>query len=243
VLLSAVTEGRVFNAKGEAQPLHSNISLGEAETLYKVVRNLKPDLTAEVGFAHGISALAILKALDDNGQGVHHVVDPFQANFDDIGLAMVARAGLGARLEFHRQFAEEALPKMPSLQFAFIDSSHLFDLTLLEFVLIDKKLDIGGLISFHDMWMPSLQKLLRYILANRAYEIVRSFEAPKRSRRRTLRETSKATLIAALSHIPGKERLFREELLRPWRTLRTANLVVLRKHANDGRGWNFHQRF
>src|SRR5207253_9411867 len=105
-------------------------------------------------------------------------MDPFQEKYEDAGLAMAARAGLDSRLQFHRKFAEEVLPTLPRLQFGFIDSSHLFDLTIEEFVMMDKKLDVGGMVAFHDMWMGSLQKFLRYVLSNRAYRLVRSFDAP-----------------------------------------------------------------
>lgn len=40
---------------------------------------------------------------------------------------------------------------------------------MVEFILADKKLKVGGMIAFHYLWMPSLRKLLRYILRNRDY--------------------------------------------------------------------------
>ena len=112
-LLNAIAEGSVFNGHGEKTPLHSNISQSEAETLYKVVREGKPTYSVEVGFAQGVSAMAILKGLADNEKGIHHVIDPFQGNYEDAGLAMVERAGLDSRLEFHRKFAEEVIPSLP----------------------------------------------------------------------------------------------------------------------------------
>ncbi|MDB6040804.1 MAG: O-methyltransferase family 3 [Verrucomicrobiales bacterium] len=154
-------------------PLHSNIALEEALTLYKVIREIKPRASAEVGLAQGISTLAILQGLADNALGVHHVMDPFQDQFENAGLSMVERAGLRERICFHRKFPEEVFPHLPPLQFVFVDASHLFDLTMLEFVLADKKIELNGVIAFHDMWMPSLRKVVRYILQNRSYSIYR----------------------------------------------------------------------
>src|SRR5450755_1812637 len=117
VLVDAFTEKQIIGNNGERTPLHSSIALSEAETLYRVVRAVKPSVSVEVGLAQGISALAVLQALADNGAGVHHVMDPFQEKYGDGGLAMVSRAGLDSRLQFHRKFAEEVIPSLPRLQF------------------------------------------------------------------------------------------------------------------------------
>jgi len=181
--------------------------------------------------------------LEDNGtNSIHHVMDPFQANYGDTGLAMIERANLQRPLQFHRKFGEEVIPGLDRIQFAFVDASHLFDLTVAEFALLDKKLEIGGVIAFHDLWMPSLQKLVRYILSNRSYELVRDFDEP------TTAPSSHRGALARVARflanrIPGKERIFSPEFLRPWAELRINNLVFLRKMANDTRDWRFHAPF
>ena len=103
------------------------------------------------------------------------MIDPFQRNYDYCGEAMIERAGFASLHTFFERFPEEVIPQLPKLQFAFIDSSHLFDLTIMEFVLIDKKLVPGGIIALHDLWMPAMQSVVRFILANRAYRICREF--------------------------------------------------------------------
>jgi predicted O-methyltransferase YrrM len=240
LLRTILGEQKGFLPNGERAPLHSNISIEEAQVLYRAVRALKPAVSAEIGFAQGISALAILKALEDNGQGTHHIMDPFQERYQDLGLAHVERAGLSHRLRFYRQFAEEVAPSLPRLQFAFIDSSHLFDLTIAEFVLIEKKLDVGGVIGFHDMWMASLQAVLRYILANRNFEVVKEFdepnEAPKTSPvKRLLRGISRK--------LPKSEKIFRKDFLTPWSEMAIPNLVLVRKLGEENRDWRFHADF
>src|SRR5688572_15418576 len=87
VLREAFATGTVRDRSGNSIPLSSNISLDEAITLYSVVLAARPTATVETGFAHGISTLAILQAHRDNDEGIHHVVDPFQANYGDAGLA------------------------------------------------------------------------------------------------------------------------------------------------------------
>ena len=43
-------------------------------------------------------------------------------------------SGLAQRMHFTRSFPEVTVPELPALQFAFIDASHLFDLSVLDFV-------------------------------------------------------------------------------------------------------------
>jgi predicted O-methyltransferase YrrM len=243
VLRTAFERQCVIDKNGNQVDLHSNIAVSEALDLYRAVRRLKPSVSAEVGFAQGISTLAILQALEDCDAGIHHVMDPFQEKFDDVGLAMVERAGLGSRMKFYRQFADEVIPQLPELDFAFIDSSHLFDLTISEFVMVDRKLRVGGMIAFHDMWMPSLQKFLRYVLSNRAYEVVRDSGPTESVSQPEFTRRLMNHLRRAIHLIPAKDRLFRNDLLTPWNSLNIPNLVVLRKVEGDARDWQFHRDF
>ncbi len=239
ILQQSFKEGTVFTLQGKKVPMHSNVSEEECLRLYEAVKAIRPAASVEVGFAHGASTLAILQALRDNGAGVHHVNDPFQSRFDNCGLAMVERAGLGGdRFKFYEKFAEEVIPSLPRLQFAFIDASHLFDLTLCEFVLADKRLDIGGVIGFHDLWMHSLQKLVRYILGNRAYEVHENASQPGGAGG----FLAKAARGIA-GRVPRKERIFYQDFLRPWASLGLGNMVLLRKTSDDARQWDYHAGF
>ncbi len=209
--------------------------------LFEAARELKPTRSVEVELANGISTLAILGALAANGSGFHSVIDPFQANYGDTGLAMVKRAGLESWWQFYRKFAEEVIPGLPPIQFAFIDASHLFDLTLMEFSLVDKKLEVGGVVGFHDMWMPSLQAVYRYIVRNRNYEVwspqaFRLAEKPKAI-------TWKGRLRQAVAGSGLLKKLLAPDFAAPWAEEGFGNLILLRTTAYDHRGWTFHERF
>ena len=69
--------------------------------------------------------MAICKALDDNGRGHHHILNNFQQNYGNAGLAMLRASQLDHRMTFHRKFAKEVFPLLPELDFVFIDASHL----------------------------------------------------------------------------------------------------------------------
>jgi hypothetical protein len=150
------------------------------------------------------------------------VIDPFQNNNSYCGEAMIQRAGYRELHSFLERFPEEVLPDLPRLQFALIDSSHLFDHTILEFVLIDKKLDVGGILALHDTWTPSIQAVGRFILANRAYEICRDYSLEET--RFSLRRRCKQVAGGCLAKIPGADRFSIRTYCVPGRRFRSGTL-------------------
>ena len=242
LLQKALSSKVAYAPDGTTRPLESNVSKEEAEVLYSAVRSIRPDCSLEIGLAQGISALAILAGISANGPlGHHYVVDPFQKNYANCGEAMITLAGFADRHTFLERFPEEVVPQLPRLQFAFIDASHLFDFTMMEFVLVDKKLEIGGIIALHDLWMPSLRTVLRFIHTNRAYRIRRDFSGPIPVP--TLRQRSIEFVSYGLKKVPGTRRLLNSNLLDPWSAFRLTNLVFLEKQQEDSRDWRFHREF
>lgn len=243
VLRKAFEEQVVYTPTGETSPLDSNVSLNEALALYTTVRHLQPDVSVEVGLAKGISTLAILQALADNGKGVHHVIDPYQSRYANVGIEMVRRAGLDRHFVFHETFAENVIPDLPQVQFGFIDASHLFDLTLVEFVLIDKKLAEGGMIGFHDLWMDSIRKVLNYVLTNRAYQLVQN-NLTTPAKQMTAKQNFKVSALQLMQRWLKVEKISTIELLPDFdRFTFVDNLVIVQKEREDKRDWRFHQPF
>jgi predicted O-methyltransferase YrrM len=242
VLIQALASKVAFAPDGTTRPLESNISREEAESLYSAVRSIQPVCSLEIGLAHGISALAILAAIFANGSSGHHyVIDPFQRNYANCGKAMITLAGFADRHTFLEQFPEEAIPHLPRLQFAFIDASHLFDFTMMEFALVDKKLDVGGIVALHDLWMPSIQAVIRFIRTNRAYQIRRDFSGPVAAL--TSRQRSTVLVSRLLNKVPGIGKYLKTSVLDPWFTFQLKNVVFLEKIQNDSRDWRFHRQF
>jgi hypothetical protein len=89
--------------------------------------------------------------------------------------------------------------------------------------------------------MPSIQAAVRFILANRAYQIFRdvSLDMMKLS----LHQAFKERMGQWLGKIPMAVRIFTANVLRPWSAFRAQNLVFLRKASNDQLDWRFHPRF
>jgi hypothetical protein len=85
VLLKVFQEKCVFDNAGKENRMHSNFALFKVAMLYNFVRHLKPFISAEGGFAEGISTLGIVQALLDDNRGIHHMMDPFHEMYADAG--------------------------------------------------------------------------------------------------------------------------------------------------------------
>ena len=90
--------------------------------------------------------------------------------------------------------------------------------------------------------MPSLQKVIRYILTNRNYRLG-SFNGDLSQTTLSLREKVKAAIAAILRKIPKAEKYFTQDVLRPWQTICQNNLIFIEKVSNDDWDWKFHKAF
>jgi hypothetical protein len=170
--------GKAIGADGLHYETRPFITEGEGQVLYKCILDAKPNLSLEIGFLHGYSTLHILQGLADVGTGRLLSIDPFQ--FDPfargIGVMNVRRSGLERHHLFWPGASQFVLPRLCQrkvrFDFAFVDGSHLFDFTLLEFFYIDKMIDIGAQVVFHDYMNPSVYAAAQFIEANLAYSVV-----------------------------------------------------------------------
>lgn len=237
----------MLSESGEVLPLDSNVTLTEAQALHAAVAETDCQCTAEVGLAKGISATAIVSALAPRTGAMHHVMDPYQTKYGNAGLRMLRDSGLESRFRYYAQYAEEVFPTLPPLDFVFIDASHLFDYTMVEFVLADKKLKVGGIVAFHDLWMPSLRKLLRYILRNRDYTIETKYSSLACGAAQPRKWTTKRRLHSIGSAIgrklPKSGMWLSDELRTPWHEFGLDNMVFLKKQSNDSRDWRHFEPF
>jgi predicted O-methyltransferase YrrM len=235
ILGNIFATGITYTGSGEAVPVRAAVSFKEANLLYELVRKTQPTRSLEIGMGQGISTLAILGAIKDNGFGHHHVVDPYETAYDNAGLAAVERAALTPYMTFHPTPSEYVIPHLSAIDLAFIDASHLFDLTLADFVLIDKKLCVGGLIGFHDLWLPAYRQVLDYVLSNRAYTPYNwALRQLPRWRQWLSRFVSSQSVL---------RRIFNRRLFTLPPSRGAPNLALIQKMQEDSRNWDFHVRF
>lgn len=168
--------GRVEAEDGATvSPFPSGLPREHAEAITRLVRDHHLVRTLETGMAYGISTLAIGSVHQNRGEGSHIAIDPGQnSHFRRVGRLNVERAGLAAFVTVLVERADSALPRLRAegvrLDFGLIDGKHLFDFALLDFFYLDRMLEIGGLVAFHDTWKPGVAEVVSYVLSNRAYE-------------------------------------------------------------------------
>lgn len=227
---------------GNLYPTNSNITEDAGVFLYDLIIKNRLKRSIEIGLAFGFSSLFICDAMTQN-RGHHIIFDPYQnKEWHGIGLANLKECGFDC-YEFFEEGSEIGLPRLmqhgTKIDFAFIDGLHTFDQTLLEFFFLNRMLEVGGILVFDDAWMPSIQRVLRYVTRYPAYEI-HSIANPIFNI--DLKKRAFSHAIRALGTF-GK-RVFDDCSLRVERGLmRDTRMVAVQKIAEDERDWKWFDKF
>jgi len=145
----------------------SPVKVSEAQFIYKFIREKNLKSTLETGFAYARSASHIIAATESK----HIAIDPFQENYQNLGLSNIKALGMEHLLEFHADFSHNVLPTIhkdkKTFDFIFIDGDHKFDGELIDFYYSDFILENNGFVLLHDTWMRSTRLLMNFIETNR----------------------------------------------------------------------------
>jgi predicted O-methyltransferase YrrM len=150
----------------------TKISIEQGHLLAGLHAAIKPKLSVEIGLAYGFSTLFILDAAFQTNAACRHIaIDPYQdAMWHGIGRQAVKEVNFDSKFEFIQETSVTALTEMhkqgTKADYIYIDGAHTFDYALVDFFCSDRVLNIGGLVIFDDMWMPSIQKLASFIRNN-----------------------------------------------------------------------------
>jgi hypothetical protein len=112
------------------------------------------------------------------------------------------------------------------VQFAFIDGAHSFDLALIDFFYLDQMMENGGVIVFDDVSWQSVNAVVRFVLANRDYELVEVLEL---SERPAWDNRGKRLVKRMLRRLARTDKDPAEEHQHLFRQLEFAHSVALRK--------------
>ena len=226
---------------GELIDIHSETSREQCLFLQDIIRRNKFTRSVEIGFAYGISTLAIVEEIKKNG-GSHCVIDKFQnTNWKGVGLDLVEQAGYLGDTDFREDYCYMALPALLSQEkkfdFAYIDSTKQFDWIMVNFFYLDKLMDTNGVIIFDDAAFAGIRKLLRYIVQFPNYKVYDQF--PKNADSSHLRKFADLLKI-----LPGSKRVLRNDMLMSDTSLEiNSGCVALIKTGDDNRSWDWHVSF
>lgn len=233
--------GVMETPEGNLIEINSQISLEEGLFLQQVVEEINPQVSLEIGVAFGISSMFICEVLERLGASKHIAIDlgPIKkAETDELdrfglGLLNIKRCGYGHLVESYAMPSEIALPDLlrrgQRLQFAFIDGWHSFDHALVDFFYVNKMLDVGGVIAFHDAGHPNIRKLLKYISTYPSYRVFKEISRPK-----AIFSTQRKGVEKLIAYA-----LFLIRLLYPYRP----TCVAMQKIAEDQREWTWFRNF
>jgi len=233
--------GVMMTPEGVPRQINSHISMQEGLFLQDIINEIHPKTSLEIGVAYGTSSMYICEAMKGLGGKKHISVDPGPVYIEDghtldrcgLGLLNLERCGYREFVEFHEARSEFVLPdlvkKGEEIEFAFIDGWHTFDHCLVDFFYINKLLKVGGVVVFHDVRLPGIGKLLRYISRYPAYRL---YKTPKRPKGHFT--TKRKGIEKAISYFLF---LFRSRL--PYKP----TSVAFKKIEDDKRDWNWYEPF
>ncbi len=241
-LLEKVFSSKTFLTKDkESIQIHSETGKTQCEFLQKLISENKFSKSIEIGFAYGLSALAITEEIVKNN-GRHVLIDKFEnTGWNGVGLDLEAQAGYSQNIDFYEEFCYVVLPKLleegRKFDFAYIDSTKQLDWLVVDFFFLDKLLVKGGIIVFDDVSFPGIRKLLRYITQFPDYRVYDTF--PKNQRRPFV---SKA--LSIIKMLPKTDKYLKANLiLTDFELGINTNFVAIQKINEDSRKWDWHKDF
>jgi predicted O-methyltransferase YrrM len=219
------------------------VTPAEGALIQRVIAQVQPRTSLEVGCAYGVSTLYICEALASlpDARRRHIVLDPFQSTqWRGIGVRNVRHAGFGDLMDFQEERSELALPDLVrdqvAIQFALVDGWHTFDQVMVEFFYLNRMLDVGGVIVFDDADRRSVNRVIRHALTYPAYRVYAAEEPAPPTRRSTV-----GRLRRVLASVPAAGTIVRPDVLnRDWDLGILGSCVAIQKVEADARssGWD-----
>ncbi len=136
-----------------------------------------PVRIVEVGFAMGMSTLAMMRGVLGAGVALEHIehtaIDPYAgSSWGYAGRLLMQRCGLQDAVTVIEEDSAVALPAMlsdgaaQSIDLIFIDGGHRFEEVFLDLTFASRLIAPGRLVIVDDIWMPSVCKAIRYFERN-----------------------------------------------------------------------------
>jgi predicted O-methyltransferase YrrM len=243
-----LTTGNTELPDGSTTPLTSSISREDCALVERMIAACGAVTAVEVGMAFGISTLCIADALQRNATHPPArlvTIDPHQSSgWHGAGMHLIRRAGFEGIVELIEQPSQLALPRLVEIGerfgFALIDGWHTFDHTLVDFFFADALLTPGGIVVVDDTGYPAINGVVRFILANRDYELVESVDYRDDVRfslraRRALKRMIRPMARTDRDPSRANDRLFQR--------IARSEMVALRKRGDDTRRFDHFERF
>lgn len=237
-----LASGYVEDADGTLLPLHSETPQWQCELLQNEIYAVKPKISLEIGLAYGISSLFICEALQKVGATKHIIIDPHQTSeWRGIGVRNLTDAGYSGLIEFHERYSYSLLPELSrsdlQIDFAYIDTTKLFDFVLVDVFFIQLLMREGGVLFIDDCGAPGIRKVCRFLARHPGWKVYRCLGAHAENPRKKL-------LHAISALVPKANRIFSSDILTLDSTLGIAGQCIgFQKVQDDNRHWSWFEDF
>src|SRR6266536_6337748 len=206
IVRDLIASGMEEDLAGKKHPLHSATNAMQGEFLQKLIKQVDASTCLEIGLAYGISSLFICESLANQKSPRFISIDPFQTDWHDIGLLNLKRCGFDRFTEFHRDFSHAILPGLLAanviIDFAYVDTSKVFDVVLLDACYLARLLRVGGVMVFDDCTSPGVGRVARYLARWPHLELI--------ARHGEFLIGKKKKLVSRVARLsPRRERIFR----------------------------------
>ncbi len=241
VLEDIFTSGKVEDASGNVFDLHSHTSLEQCYFIQNIIEEIDARRCLEVGLAYGVSSLAICEVIRDKDGAIFHSIDPQQDWWKDIGINNINRAGYADIFQFYREYSSVVLPKLAAenttIDFAYVDTTKIFDVVLMDAIYLMKMLKIGGVLVLDDCGWPGINRVARYLSKMPHVTVRCSFgdQGP----------SWKEVAISKIANVlPRRESIFTDRILNPTVPFgANVQCIAFEKIHEDERNWNWHENF
>jgi predicted O-methyltransferase YrrM len=246
-LLEKILETRIMetDSSGNFVAINSDTPRDQGLFLQKIYDAIKPQKSLEVGFAFGISTLFILEKCKEyeRTEKCHIVIEPF--DWGNAAVYNIQKEGLEKYIDIRKDLSDRVLPNMylnkERIQFAYIDTTKVFDTVLLDFYFIDKILDVGGVVIFDDASMGGIKLVIRFINSLPHYKILDKYGKVTHSKKHIAAEN---VFVKLIQMIPFKKRFMPYYSFKISRKLGLDyRCIAFKKIKNDERQWNWEKPF
>jgi len=176
-LAEAYRTGVMFSNESGTEYLDdTSLGLTEGLILWYLARQMRPEVVIETGFGRGGSAAFMLAGVQPWGGRVYSIDPAFRHWAGETGRTYLASLGLADLHGLIEEPSELALAEFvrrgdAALKMSYIDGSHHFDGTLIDFMYLDRLTEVGGVIGIDDAHAPAVRTVASFIAHNLPYRL------------------------------------------------------------------------
>ena len=183
----------------------------------------------------------------NSAEKAHLVIEPDTTSYGTAAMYNIEKEGLSKYMDIRNDYSDKILATLflenQRIQYAYVDTTKQFDVVLQDFYMINKILDVGGVIIFDDCgggW-PGIQRVARFINTLPHYKVLAGHGKSNPSFRNKCFQALGFFLVKL---IPYKKILYPTISFKSDRELvLDFNCIAFQKVTEDNRNWNWDKTF